>query len=273
VENEDSFDCGGFDLDEEFGPREASHSKQGACVTASRSHEALQEHTAIREEALQIGRVNIQSDHILEAEPRRVEHLLEIIDRAIELPAEVAGMDGFAVRVDGNLSGTVQDTLATGHFVPLDESQGILPFPRVDNFPFQIFLPGQTVVASFECSATSKTDSPRGLIESQGVWPESLSHKMKNRSCRLGQSRQGRKNVAHPDPVGVGRREGRGQSPGGAAQGGPCVPPLWGFVKIAPRVPPFKRWATLYRPSGTSRNTEATQRTLPVVELFRGTDS
>jgi hypothetical protein len=147
VENDDSFDCGGFDLDEKFGARQTGHPKQRAGIAGASAHQTVHEHTTIREETLEVGRVNVQPDHIRKAEPRRVEHLIEIIDRAIELPAEVAGMDGFAVRVDGNLSGAIQNTLATGHFVPLYEPQSVLPFPRVDDFAFQIFLPGQTAVA------------------------------------------------------------------------------------------------------------------------------
>jgi hypothetical protein len=120
-----------------------------------------------------------------------VEHLLEIIDRAIELPAEVAGVDGFAVRVDGNLSGTVKDTLAAGHFVPLYEPQSVLPFPRVDDFAFQIFLPGQTVAAWFECSAISKADSPRCFAESQGI-------RHGKEGLRLSQGRSGSMNLSGP---------------------------------------------------------------------------
>ena len=47
--------------------------------------------------------------------------MLEIIDRAVQLPAKVAGMNGFAFRVDGYLSRAIKDTLSTGHFVPLYE--------------------------------------------------------------------------------------------------------------------------------------------------------
>jgi hypothetical protein len=37
------------------------------------------------------------------------------------LPAEIAGMESLAVRVDGNLPRTIKDALCTGDFVPLYE--------------------------------------------------------------------------------------------------------------------------------------------------------
>lgn len=128
VRNDNLFDCGGFDLDEKFGPREPCHSKQRACVPATGPNEALHDHTAVRQEALQIGRVNIQADHVRKAESCLVKHLLEIVDRAVELSAEVPGVDSFAFRVDGNLSSTVKDALAASHFVTLYKPQCILPF-------------------------------------------------------------------------------------------------------------------------------------------------
>jgi hypothetical protein len=145
VEIEDLFGCGGFDFDQEFGSRESRYPKQRTCMPGSSSHEALDDYATVCEEALQIGRVDIQADHIVKAKARRAEHLLEIIDCLIELAAEVAGMDRFALRVNRNLSGAVKDTLGARDFVPLYESESILPFPRVDDFALQSFLPGQTI--------------------------------------------------------------------------------------------------------------------------------
>jgi hypothetical protein len=56
--------------------------------------------------------------------------------------------------------------------------------------------------------------------------PRSPSRRTKNRSCHLGQSRQGRKNVVHCASGGF--ECGSGPSPEGPAPGGPHVPPLRG---------------------------------------------
>jgi hypothetical protein len=41
----------------------------------------------------------------------------------------------------------------------LYKSQSVLPFPGVDDFPLQIFLPGQAIAALIEYSAADKADS------------------------------------------------------------------------------------------------------------------
>src|SRR5580704_3823373 len=143
--NKNLLNCRGFDLDEPFRSRQAVYTEQRTGIAGSGAHKAFHDHIAIREKTFQVGCVEIQSDQIRNAVSCPCEHLLEIVDRAIELSPEVAGMDRFAICVDGDLTGTIEDALATGHFVPLHESESVLPFRWVDDFPVQIFLPGQSV--------------------------------------------------------------------------------------------------------------------------------
>jgi hypothetical protein len=139
------FRCGGFDFDKEFGSRETRHSEQRAGVAGSGRHEAFHDHAAICEKSFEIGRVDIQADNVGKSKARRAEHLLEVIDGLIELSAEVAGVDRFAIRVDGNLSDAVKHPLPAAHLMPLYEPERILPIPRVDDSSLQFFLHGHAV--------------------------------------------------------------------------------------------------------------------------------
>jgi len=50
-----------------------------------------------------------------------------------------------------------------------------------------------------------------------------------------------------------------------------CRP--YGAPNDGAQSPPFKRWATLWRPSGTPSNAKSGRRTLTLVKIFCGTDS
>jgi hypothetical protein len=83
--------------------------------------------------AVHVGRVHVEPHDILKRETGVLKHGLKIVEGCNKLGLQVARVQYFPVRIDGSLTGAIENPLSACNLNRLRKTELILPRPRIDN--------------------------------------------------------------------------------------------------------------------------------------------